>query len=86
MLNYCSTDTLSIEIYENQFFRFNFTHIHMYVFRLPFFTTLNIYKDYFKGRQKVVALVVASILWPETYALVDLFLEEAAAFVRLKVL
>ena len=34
----------------------------MYVFRLSFCTTLNIYKDYFKGRYEVVALVVASIL------------------------
>ena len=62
MLDNCSTDTLSIEIYENQFFKSDFTHIHVYVFRLSFFTVLNIYKDYFKGRHKVVALVVASIL------------------------
>ena len=34
----------------------------------------------------VVALVVASILWPETYALIHLSLEEAAAFVHCKVL
>ena len=62
MFDNFSTDTLSIEIYENQFFRSDFTHIHMYVFRLSFCTTLNIYKDYFKGRYEVVALVVASIL------------------------
>ena len=30
---------------------------------------------------KVVGLVVASILWPKTYALVHLSLEEATAFV-----
>ena len=53
MLDNCSTDTLSIEIYENQFFRFDFTHIHVYLFRLSFLTTLNIYKDYFKGHYKV---------------------------------
>ena len=35
---------------------------------------------------KVVTLVVASILWPETYALVHLSLKEAAAFVRRRVL
>ena len=62
MLNSCSIDNLSIEIYENQFFRSDFTHIHVYMFRLSFLTTLNIYKDYFRGRHKVVALVVASIL------------------------
>ena len=61
-------------------------HIHMYVFRLSFLTTLNIYKDYFKGNHKVVALVVASILWLEIYALFYLSLEEAAAFVRRRVL
>ena len=53
MLNSCSIDTLSIEIYENQFFRFDFMHIHVYVFRLSFLTTLNMYKDYFKGRQRL---------------------------------
>ena len=62
MFNNFSTDTLSIEIYENQFFRSDFTHIHVYVFRLSFLTTLNIYKDYFKGGHEVVALIVASIL------------------------
>ena len=53
MLNYYSTDTLSIEIYKNQFFRSDFIHIYVYVFRLSFLTTLNICKDYFKGRHKV---------------------------------
>ena len=38
-----SIDNLSIEIYENQFFRFDFTHIHVYLFRLSFLITLNIY-------------------------------------------
>ena len=57
-----SSIVVSIENYKNQFFRSDFTHIHVYVFRLSFLTTLNIYKDYFKGHHKVVALVVASIL------------------------
>ena len=43
-------DTLSVEVYEIQFFRSNFTPIRKYVFRLSFLTTLNIYKDCFKGR------------------------------------
>ena len=52
MLNSYLIDNLFIEIYENQSFRSNFMHIHMYVFRLSFLTTLNIYKDYFKGRKR----------------------------------
>ena len=44
-----SIDNLSIEIYENQFFRSDFTRILVYLFRLSFLITLNIYKDYFKG-------------------------------------
>ena len=52
MLDSCSTDNLSIEIYENQFFKSNFTLIRVYMFRLSFLITLNIYKDYFKGHHK----------------------------------
>ena len=50
MLDSCSIDTLSIEIYENQIFRYDFNPICVYMFGLSFFATLNIYKDYFKGR------------------------------------
>ena len=50
MLDSCSIDFLSIEIYENQVFSFDFHLIHLYMFGLYFLTTLNIYKDYFKGR------------------------------------
>ena len=49
MLNSFSIDKLSIEVYENQFFRDNFTSICEYMFGLSFLTTLNIYKDFFKG-------------------------------------
>ena len=52
MLDSCLMDKLSVEIYENQIFSSNFTPIHEYVFGLYFLTTLNIYKDYFKGRRK----------------------------------
>ena len=62
MLDSCSIDNLSIEIYKNQFFRYDFMHIHVYLLRLSFLITLNIYKDYFKDCHKIVALVVASIL------------------------
>ena len=51
----CSTassiNTLSVEIYEIQFFKVDFLPICVYMFRLSFLTALNIYKDYFMGRQ-----------------------------------
>ena len=50
MLDSCSIDNISIEIYENRFFRTDFTYIHVYLFRLSFLTTLNMYKNYFKDR------------------------------------
>ena len=49
MLDSCSIDILSIEIYENQIFSSDFHPIRVYTFGLSFLTTLNIYKDYFKG-------------------------------------
>ena len=81
-----SSTVVSIDNYKNQFFRFDFTHIYVYVFRFSFLTTLDIYKDYFKDCHKVIALVVACILWPETIALVYLSLEETVAFVCYRVL
>ena len=57
-----SLTAVSIENYENQFFKTVFHAYPSYVFRFSFLTPLDIYKDYFKGRHKVVALVVASIL------------------------
>ena len=51
MLDSCSIDNLSVKININQFFKSDFTPIRVYMFRLSFLTTLNIYKDYFKGRQ-----------------------------------
>ena len=50
MLDSCSIDTLSIKIYENHIFSFDFHPIRVYIFGISFLTTLNIYKDYFKGR------------------------------------
>ena len=52
MLDSYLIDNLSIEIYDNQFFRSDFVPIRIYMFRFSFLTTLNIYKDYFKGRQR----------------------------------
>ena len=50
MLDSYSIDTLPIKIYENQIFSYDFHPIRVYMFGLSFLTTLNIYKDYFKGR------------------------------------
>ena len=50
MLDSCSIDKLSIEIYKNQIFSYDFTLILVYLFRFSFLTTLNIYKDYFNSR------------------------------------
>ena len=93
MLDSCSIDNLSIEIYKNQFFKSNFTHIRVYLFRLSFLTTLNIYKDYFKGRHNVCKLMKldANVLFKQIvtgdkFALVHLSLEEATAFIRRRVL
>ena len=45
-----STDRESIEIYENQFFRSDFRPMLMYLCRVSFLITLDIYKAYFRGR------------------------------------
>ena len=50
MLNSCLIDTLSIEIYENQIWKSDFHPICVFMFEFSFLTTLNIYKDCFKGR------------------------------------
>ena len=50
MLDSCSTDNLSIENYKIQISRFVFRAYPSYVFRFSFLTTLDIYKDCFKGR------------------------------------
>ena len=52
MLNSSSTEAISIENYEIQIFRFDFTHIHVYLYRISFLTNLDIYKNYFKSRQR----------------------------------
>jgi len=52
MLDSCSTGTVSIENYEIQIFRSVFMYIQVYLCRVPFLITLDIYKDYFKGRQR----------------------------------
>ena len=49
MLDSCSIDRVSVEVYENHFFRSDFTPIHVQMFGLSFLTTLNIYKDCFRA-------------------------------------
>ena len=46
------TEVVSIENYEIQIFRFVFYAYPSYLCRVSFLTTLNIYKDYFKSRQR----------------------------------
>ena len=51
-LDRSSTQAISVENYEIGFSRSNYTHIPMYLCRVSFLTTLDIYKDYFKGHHK----------------------------------
>ena len=69
-LNNSSTEAVSIKNYEIQISRSDFTHIHVYLYRVSFLTTLFIYKDYFKGPSKVMQsdaiqckLIVHAKLW-----------------------
>ena len=81
---------LSIDVYEVQFFKTDFNPIREYMFGLSFLTTLNIYKDFFKGRQRLrkrEAKLCSCKLWLETeFVLVHLSLEEVAVFVHRRVL
>ena len=81
---------LSIEIYEKQIFNFDFYLVRKYMFEFSFLTTLNIYKDYFKGRQRLreyEAKLCSCKLWSETeFFLVHFSLEEVAMFIHRRVL
>ena len=46
------TEVESVENYEIRISKFDFTYIHMYLCKVSFLITLDIYKDYFKGRLK----------------------------------
>ena len=52
VLDFKTQQLASIEVYEIQNFWSAFYPIHECMFGLSFLTTLNIYKDYFKGRQR----------------------------------
>ena len=53
MLDSFSIDKLFVEIYEEHIFSYDFHPIRRYIFRLSFLTTLDIYKDCFKGCQRL---------------------------------
>ena len=58
MLGSCSTEIVSIKNYEIQISRSVFMHIRVYLRRVFFLTTLDIYKDYFKGHLKWCKVIV----------------------------
>ena len=49
-----STQFVSIKNYTIKISRSDYTHIPMYLCRVSFLTTLDMYKDYFKGRHKIM--------------------------------
>ena len=75
---------------KNRFFSSVLHPIRVYIFGLSFLTILNIYKDYFKGYQrlhKCETKFCSCKLRSETeFALVHLSLEEAAVSVHRRVL
>ena len=63
VLDSCSTETVSIENYEIHISRFVFTYIQVYLYRVFFLTTLDIYKNYFKGRQRWCKVMQPNANW-----------------------
>ena len=49
-------EDVSVENYEIRISRSDFKHFHVYLCRVSFLTTLDIYKDYFKGRHMMIQL------------------------------
>ena len=63
------TEAVFVENYEIQISRFDFKHIYVYLCRIFFLTTLDIYKDYFKGHLRWCNLMqsyCACKLWSKT--------------------
>ena len=48
-LNSSSTEVVLIKNYKIQIFRYDFTCIYVYLCRVSFLTTLDIYKDYLRA-------------------------------------
>ena len=73
-----SAQAVSIENYEIRNSKSEYTHILKYLCKISFLTTLDIYKNYFKGRHtwcNGMQSDYSCILWPETViALVHLSL------------
>ena len=53
-LDRSSTQAVSVKNYQIRSSRSNYRHIPMYLYRLSFLTTLDIYKDYFKGHHACI--------------------------------
>ena len=84
---------LSVEFYEKQNSSSVLTPIRFYVFGLSFLLTLDIQKDFFKGRQSVHMLhkywakfVQAICNQRQSFALIHHSCEEVAVYVHLRVL
>ena len=60
---------VSIENYRNQFFRSDFWPMLMYLCRVSFLTTLDIYKAYFRGRHIREYKKNICKRWPKPYSL-----------------
>ena len=76
------SETLSIELYEIQFFRFDFWPMVMCLCRVSFLTILDIYKAYFRGRH--IKRIQRKHMQKVTDALFSL--KEATASLRFRVL
>ena len=86
-VNRSFTQAVSVENFKIRNSRFHYMHILEYLCRVSFLTTVDIYKDYFKGRHKVVAIIVTCIVWPEIeIALVHLSLCRSYCVFTLRVL
>ena len=70
-LDTSSTQAIFVENYEIRFSRSDYTHIPLYLCRVSFLTTLDIYKDYLKGRYMVMQKNNTCIVWPEAEIALD---------------
>ena len=61
-LDRSSKQAIFAKNYEIRNSKSDYTHILEYLYRVSFLTTLDIYKDYFKGRHTVVAIVATYIV------------------------
>ena len=68
--NSYSTETVSIENYEIQIFKSVFMHIQVYLYKISFLTTLDIYKDYFKDRLTWCKVIIHAYSNRRQFALV----------------